>query len=81
MNACTHPDWDPMSEISEKFQFPIGFFLHGTVDVSIYLCTPAVLLGRFGLRFSKNIFFLPQNSPGQPWTAPDTSKKASNLAM
>jgi hypothetical protein len=33
MDAFTHPDWYPMGEISEKFQFPFGFFLHGTVVV------------------------------------------------
>ena len=51
------------------------------MDVSAYLRAPAVRWGPFGLGFPKNYLFLPKTGDGQPWTATDTSKMASNLAM
>jgi hypothetical protein len=84
LDASTHPEWYPLGEISEKLQFPIGFSLHGTVDVSTYLRAPDGLQGPFGLVFPmKYVFYLNRlrtdaNTANTPKNKP---RMASNLAL
>jgi hypothetical protein len=59
MDAYTHLDGYPLRKISEKFQFPIVFSLHSTVDVSAYMRALAGRWGSFSLVFPKNMYFLP----------------------